>query len=104
MTPLEKLKASYPIFVIKNKLGHSNEFHLADGDSVVFPPLGTKKIASAGIIQMPDPVKFEVISPDVTELISHGVIKMVQPVSPPSQNTNSNQNSNPVSKDNKENK
>ncbi len=75
MTPLEKLKLAYPIFTIKNKLSHSKELALSSGESAMIPPLGTRRILSAHLINMPDPVTFQVIDPPVSALIETGVIK-----------------------------
>lgn len=89
MTPLEKLKLAYPIFTIKNKLSHSKEVAFSDGESVMIPPLGTRRILSAHLINIPDPVIFQVIDPPVSALIDAGVIKTA--VSNPVLDTNSNE-------------
>jgi hypothetical protein len=75
MTPLEELKAAYPIFTIKNKVAHSKEVTLSDGESVMIPPLGVRKILSAHLINIPNPVYFQLIDPPVSALIEAGVIK-----------------------------
>lgn len=74
MTPLERLKSEFSIFVLKNKSATPTELFLRDGESVNFPGFSTKKVASANIIQIPNSVFFEFISPTISDLVRVGVI------------------------------
>lgn len=74
-TPLEQLKIAFPIFTIKNKMHYSNSIQAFDGESILFPPMGTRKVASSMIHNIPDPVIFQIIEPSVDDLIKFGVIK-----------------------------
>jgi hypothetical protein len=73
-TPLENLKRQFPIFVIKNKTAMPKELLIAGGETVHIPAFGVRKIASSNIIQIPDSVFFECISPSVDDLILFNVI------------------------------
>ena len=75
MTPFENLKKAFPVFTVKSNLSYSKEIPMGNGDSVMVPPLGVRRIASANLINMPDRVSFELIDPPVSALIQYGVIK-----------------------------
>lgn len=74
-SPFDDLKAKFPIWTIRNRLGIPSQLDLSDGDSVSFGPGATRKVSADKIHQVPALSTYELVSPSIKDLVEAGLIK-----------------------------
>lgn len=75
-----KLATMYPMMTVRNKTSHSQQVLYTGGESCQIQPNTQTRIASKGLIQIPDPSVIELISPTISDLVKAKIIATNTPV------------------------
>ena len=77
-SPLDELKAMYPVFQFKNKTNSPEEIQL-DGDTITVNGRGTLKLDSRKFINLPPISKFKFEKPTLDDLRAVGLLDSPKP-------------------------
>lgn len=81
---IDTLKTAYPIWTIKNRAAVAKLLPTIEGD-VQIQGFASVKVPSAIMHCMPDTTTFAMVSPGISALIEHGIIKETVTVKPDKQ-------------------
>lgn len=84
LSPLDSLKAAFPVFIVKNKTSVPKSVALVGGEDVQVQPGRETPIKSSEIMQIPDAAFFKMVSPDIKAMIEHGVLQKKEKPAPTS--------------------
>lgn len=92
-SPFARIIEAFPIWEIRSKSDFPTNLALANGNSVQFGARAIRKISANDIHQIPSFTDFELITPNLNDLISFGIITRTPATTPASPSAQAKANS-----------